>query len=107
MIEYIEDDQLWRIACDAQGCDEERLDPRNPAGTPDDAWAFLRRAAAFWGFRELNLDGKRIHLCAEHGREKDRADQNKRFRDWWRDTVEPKIDAARAAKHERERLGLT
>jgi|GEM_PF-5337606 len=105
MIEYLEDEQLWRIACDVDGCEAERLDTRLPA-RPDDALKFMRRAAVYWGWRD-GVDGqKTIHLCPDHAAIKDRDDADARFAKFWRDKVVPKIDAARAARHERERLGL-
>ena len=106
MIEYIDDDQLWRIACDVQDCDQECTDPRYPAGIADDASLFLRRAARFWGFRETRRNGKPFHLCADCGREKDRAERDHRFHQWWETNVAPKIDAARAWRHEAKRLGI-
>ena len=107
MIEHLEDDQLWRIACDTENCDAEDFDPRHPAGVKDDAVQFMRRAALFWRWRAMR-EGKAFrHLCAACANAMDRKRRRDKFLAYYNGPGTDKRDRQRSACHERKRLGLS
>jgi len=106
---YHPDDDEYEASCDGHALLED--DGDCPEKQRFSKGRLKRKAAVIYLTRILHwrlfpVGKDDVLACPNCARRIERQRRDARFSRWWAQTVEPKIEAARSKRHEKERLGL-